>query len=398
MKERFEERRLSGNIKLTLSSERKLPGTNERSKMWSIDKPTLCREIVAIVTRYARQGYTLTLRQLYYQLVAGDIIPNDDVVYKKLSGVLGDLRYCGLIDWNAIEDRGRVPYLPYWAASVPDALNDIAASFRLDRQQGQPKMVEVWTEKDAVSGILKRITTKYHIRLVVNKGYSSDSAMYSAYERFLKSINGGQKVVILYFGDHDPSGLDMIRDIRERILFFLAAGDRFILNKYDFEQTMAGVVIRDLVNDGLLDPLVADRYMKSRLDGTDCKDDDADKMVIAWRMKYISEKFFEVVPVGLTMEQIDEYNPPPNPAKITDPRAKDYISEYGGVSWEVDALPPDVMTGILDTAITDNIDMEIFDAVVVRENAGIKHIKQFAASYDPDQMQDDETDETDDDE
>lgn len=384
MKEKFEERRLSGKIKLTLSSERKLPGTNERSKDWSIEKPVLCREIVGIVTKYARQNYTLTLRQLYYQLVAGDVIPNDDVVYKKLSGVLGDLRYCGLIDWNAIEDRGRVPYLPYWAESVPDALNDIARSFRLDRQQGQPKMIEIWTEKDAVSGILKRTTVQYHIRLVVNKGYSSDSAMYSAYERFLTAINGGQKVVILYFGDHDPSGLDMIRDIRERILFFLAAGERMTINEYDFRVALEDVTLDDLVDQGYLDDSVVQKFYECNRSDKELNDDDLDRITIAWRMKYIAEKFFEVVPIGLTMEQIDEYNPPPNPAKITDPRAKDYIASYGGVSWEVDALPPDVMSQILDDAILENMDSDIFEAVVVREKRGIAHIKQFANSYKPD--------------
>lgn len=381
MKEKFEERRLSGNIRLTLSSERKLPGTDERSKVWSIEKPVLCKNIVSIVNRYANQGYTLTLRQLYYQLVAGDVIPNDDVVYKKLSGVLGDLRYCGLIDWDAIEDRGRVPYLPYWAQSVPDALNDIARSFRLDRQKGQPKNVEIWTEKDAVSGILRRVTVQYHIRLVVNKGYSSDSAMYSAYQRFFEAINAGQKVVILYFGDHDPSGLDMVRDIRQRILFFLAAGDRIKIDHDKFEREMRQFTFFDLIQSGFLDEKTADRFHESRQKGNEVSDEDADKIVVACRMLYISENFFQVIPVGLTMEQIEQYNPPPNPAKITDPRAKDYISEHGGVSWEVDALPPDIMTDILDEAILANLDIDIFNEVVEKEKRGIEHIKKFATSY-----------------
>ncbi len=398
MKEKFEDRRLAGTIKLTLSSERKLPGTDERSKSWSIQKPVLCREIVRIVTRYANQGYTLTLRQLYYQLVAGDIIPNDDVVYKKLSGVLGDLRYSGLIDWDAIEDRGRVPYLPYWAASVPDALNDIARSFRLDRQKGQPKAIEIWTEKDAVSGILRRITVQYHVRLVVNKGYSSDSAMYNAYERFLTAINAGQKVVVLYFGDHDPSGLDMVRDIKQRILFFLGSGDRVQYDRRDYEDKLRDIDIEDLVEEGFLERSVIEKYYKCYEAGTDLDDDSCDKITTAWRMKYLSENWFEVVPIGLTMDQIEEYNPPPNPAKITDPRAKDYIAEYGGVSWEVDALPPDVMTRILDDAILENMDVVIFNAVVAQEKRGIAHIKQFANSYKPDADVDTEADTNEDDE
>ena len=76
---------------------------------------------------------------------------------------------------------------------------------------------------------------------------------------------------------------------------------------------------------------------------------------------------FEIVPVGLTMEQIKQYNPPHNPAKITDPRAKGYIKKYGAISWEVDALRPEVMIEIVKGAIEDNIDMEEYRSMLNKE-------------------------------
>jgi len=368
MKEKFEDRRLTGNIKLTLSNGEK----------WEISKGDLCWSINSIVNRYRNQGYTLTLRQLYYQLVASDVIRNDDVVYKKLSGVLDDLRYSGMIDWSAIEDRGRVPYLPYSADNIPDAMGDIIAAYRLNRMQGQPTYTEVWTEKDAISGILKEVTSEFHVQLVVNKGYSSSSAMHSAYTRFAGKINDGQKVQILYFGDHDPSGLDMVRDVRDRILFFLAEGSQMDMTddmqaKFNHYVGHTDVDFFDLANMGW----VSEYDVMKRFDS----DDSSDKCATARFMYFINENYFEVVPIGLTMDQIKEFNPPPNPAKISDPRAKWYIEQHGPVSWEVDALRPDVMTGIVRSSILATLDQEMFDKVIERENIDRLKMKEFAKSF-----------------
>lgn len=169
-----------------------------------------------ILEEYALDNYILTLRQLYYQLVSRDVIPNSQKEYAKLSILLTKGRMAGIVDWKAIEDRGRLPRLPYYATDVPDALNDIYRQYRRNRQEGQPYYIEVWIEKDALSNIFSRTTEKYHIRLMVNKGYSSSSAMYEAAERF-KEHGGEEGSVLIYFGDHDPSGKDMVRDITDRL-------------------------------------------------------------------------------------------------------------------------------------------------------------------------------------
>lgn len=381
MKEFFQHRKLTGAITLTLSNKRK----------WSADKMTVCQHITQTVAAYARQGYRLTLRQLYYQLVAADHIPNDDVVYKKLSGILDDLRYSGNVDWDAIEDRGRVPYLPYWASGPADAMDDIIRQYRLDRCEDQDNLIEVWTEKDAISGILKRVTSEFHVRLVVNKGYSSSSAMHGAYRRFAAAINNGKRVKLLYFGDHDPSGLDMIRDIRERLLFFLAEGKELVWDREDADgvEQMSwsdwwddeGTDLNDLVEEGYLK---ADAYnrMERALDlGEDITEDDESARDLAIKMKYLSENWFDVIPIGLTREQIDEFNPPPNPAKITDPRAKDYVAEHGPISWEVDALRPDVMDQIVRLNIIEHLDTDKWDAKRATEAEHVAKMRAFAATF-----------------
>lgn len=179
-------------------------------------------QINEIIERYAAQGYRLTLRQLYYQLVSQALIPNKTAEYAKLSRLLVNGRMAGEVDWDSIEDRLRVPKIPYWATGITSAINDTIDQYRLNRMEGQDSYIEVWVEKDALSNVLYRVTSEYHIKLMINRGYSSCTAMHDAYERF--DYHADAMPYILYLGDHDPSGLDMVRDIRDRLEGFGVAG------------------------------------------------------------------------------------------------------------------------------------------------------------------------------
>lgn len=286
-----------------------------------------------IIEEYSAQGYTLTLRQLYYQLVTKNIIDNNTKEYGKLSNLLKKGRMAGIIDWDAIEDRQRVPKIPYSADNIPDALDDLLNQYRLDRMHNQDVLIEVWSEKDALSGILYEITSKYHVRLVINRGYGSITAIYDAYKRFRKAIINEKPVYVLYFGDHDPSGLDMVRDIRERLLNLLTFGiTRDKIN--DFKKVANNEDLRDMINSHIV-------WVKS---------------------------LFEVHHIGLTYDQVLEYEPPPNPAKENDPRSRWYKENYGNSSWEVDALRPDILNSLLTEAIEDKISMIKFGEVLEQEN------------------------------
>lgn len=179
----------------------------------------LLYRLIRITEDYKNQGYKLTLRQLYYQLVAADIIPNQESSYKKIGAMLAEARMCGQVDWDIIEDRIRIPKMHSEFSGIPELIEAAIHSYRLNRWEGQPEYIEVWVEKDALAGILQPITNEYHIHLMVNKGYSSVSAMHDAAERIMAQQDEKQ-CTILYFGDHDPSGEDMVRDINDRLAEF----------------------------------------------------------------------------------------------------------------------------------------------------------------------------------
>jgi len=178
-----------------------------------------------ILEEYAEEGYKLTLRQIYYQLVARDIVENEAREYKRVMKTLEMGRYNGLIDWDMIEDRTRVPHLGYYVTSIQDALEDTVRYFKYDRQEGQTYHMEIWTEKDAVSNILAKVSSFYHIKLLVNRGYTSSSAIYKSFREILAESIAGRPTKILYVGDHDPSGLDMLKDIERRLTEFGLTSD-----------------------------------------------------------------------------------------------------------------------------------------------------------------------------
>lgn len=270
----------------------------------------LLNKINDIIENFSNQGYTLTLRQLYYQLVAMDVIPNKVSEYGKISRILNKARLGGIVDWDAIEDRLRVPYLPYSADSLSDALGDLQTQFRFDRLKPQKVYIELWCEKDAISSILKRAVSKYHVRVVVNRGYASVTSLYDATNRFKRSGKEQEQINILYLGDHDPSGLDMVRDIKNRLGIF----------GYD------GIAVKH---------------------------------------------------IALTTKQIEKYKPPPNPAKLTDPRANNYIEIFGNTSWEVDALTPTVFDALIKNEIEKLIDIEILEGVIKKENKAKDKIQKL---------------------
>jgi hypothetical protein len=287
----------------------------------------------------------LTARQLYYQFVARGLIENTPRSYQNLTILITDARYAGLIDWDAIEDRGREPALPLEFRDLDHRVESALANYRLPRWADQPAYAELWVEKQALAGVLAPLAREFHVPLMVNKGYSSASAMHESAMRMREAqgltgewytdwservdndpdladaaenapelhkrlqrayvdefIANTKPVTVFYLGDHDPSGEDMVRDITERL-------------------------------------------------------------------KEFGVKRLTVEKLALTMAQIRRFNPPPNPAKLSDSRAKAYIAKYGQQSWEVDALPPRELQRIIRGALASVIDVDKMNAVKAREEA-----------------------------
>ncbi len=181
-----------------------------------------------IIEEYEAQGFSLTLRQLYYQLVSRDLLSNKQTEYKRLGSIVNDARMAGMIDWLAIEDRTRnLQALPSWG-NPSHIIKDAVRQYRVDKWEFQPTRVEVWIEKDALTGVIAPICQEWRVPYFSCRGYTSASEMWRAAERSLEYKDLIQAFHVLHLGDHDPSGIDMTRDIRDR-LWLLSGGN------YDIE-------------------------------------------------------------------------------------------------------------------------------------------------------------------
>ncbi|WP_243643876.1 hypothetical protein [Paenibacillus pinisoli] len=182
------------------------------------DSLALILRINDIIKQYQSKGYSLTLRQIYYQLVAKDIIPNTERSYKNVGNLISDARMAGLISWEAIEDRTRnLRKNSHWS-SPSSIINSAAYSFAYDKWADQDYYVEVWVEKDALVGVVGQICQRLDVPYFSCRGYVSQTEMWVASQRLISKVeNGNQQPVILHLGDHDPSGKDMSRDIEDRL-------------------------------------------------------------------------------------------------------------------------------------------------------------------------------------
>lgn len=294
-----------------------------------------------IIEAYARQGYKLTLRQLYYQFVAHDLFSDDrrwvwtgtkwkrdpngtknaEPNYTYLGGLISDARIAGLVDWAAIEDRTRNLQALGSFDSPADFMRYTHYWYRLDHWQDQPYRIEAWVEKEALVGVLARICAQYHVPYFACKGYVSQSEMYDAAQRFKGYIEGDQQVLLLHLGDHDPSGIDMTRDITDRLEMFFGSA--------------------------------ADLYLDQ----------------------------FTIKRIALNYDQVRAYNPPPNPAKNTDTRFGEYANQFGLESWELDALEPSVIAGLIEAEVLAVRDEERYNEVLELEAEQLQLIRSLGSRW-----------------
>ena len=285
-----------------------------------------------IIAEYKEQNLDLTLRQLYYQFVSLDLLPNTQQSYDRLGKIISDARLAGLIDWNAIVDRTRnLSSLGHWE-SPQDIIDSSAWSFRMDKWMGQAYRLEVWIEKEALVGVVSSICNQLDVPFFACRGYVSQSEQWNAGRRFQKHLavehevydkelkkyvweeKDPQTPVVVHLGDHDPSGMDMTRDNWERLSMF-------------------------------------------------------------------SREDIKVRRIALNMDQIREYKPPPNPAKLTDSRAQGYISQYGYDSWELDALKPTVLRDLISNTVREYRDEEKYNEVVAKEREHKADLELLSREY-----------------
>lgn len=262
------------------------------------------------------KGYRLTVRQMFYQLVARDLIKNDDRNYKRIADVINDGRLAGVLPWDGFEDRGRS--LKGWEtfAGPGPALADRVVEYKMDLWRTQPYRPEVWVEKQALEGVIGEICSELRVDFYSTKGYNSQSEQWKAGRRMARRIQAGQTPIVFHLGDHDPSGIDMTRDNRERLSLF------------------AGVPIT-VVRLGL-------------------------------NMSQIEQ--YAPPPNYVKVNAYGEY---------ADSRAKAYVDEFGTEeSWELDALSPRVIHDMIRENVLRLRDEELWDEALEQETNDIRHMQE----------------------
>ena len=279
----------------------------------------------SVIRDYQRQGYTLTVRQLYYQLVARDVIENTLQSYKRIAGLINDAKLAGDIDWDAIEDRTREFIVGNHWEKGSDITSACASQFKMDMWANQEYRVFVIIEKEALVGVLSGLCRRWDVPILAARGYPSGTVLREfAEQHIIPADQNDQMSVILHLGDHDPSGIDMTRDLQDRINLFCGYG----------------------------------------ADGES-----------------------GVMRIALTRDQIDEVNPPENPAKSTDSRFAAYRKIHGTSSWELDALNPEYLNRLVETHIKAAVDHDAWDdrqaeVDTIKEQLNARHREQLRVEND----------------
>lgn len=257
-----------------------------------------------IIDDYVAQGFRLTVRQLYYQLVSKAVIQNTEQSYSKVCEVVNRAKLGGLMDWDAIQDRTREFTRQTRWDSPAHILRAASDGYHHDMWEGQPERVFAIVEKEALLGILEGACRDYDVPVLAARGYPSGTVLREFYKSDIQPAQqDGQDIIILHLGDHDPSGIDMSRDLEDRLDVF--------------SEEVALITLER---------------------------------------------------IALNMSQIKAQKPPPNPAKVTDSRFAGYEVAYGKQSWELDALSPTFIDGL----VRSNIDAHILDKSVWQGRQDLK--------------------------
>lgn len=251
----------------------------------------------------------LNIRQLYYRLAAAGRIPNRRRAYNATVQQLVTMREKKELDWNRIVDVTRATKggdsgfdsPKEWFNAHLRYLQE--GKYFREKWDGQPEYVEVWVEKDALLPLVESVTKEYNVTACSTHGTESMTHLLKSMLRLNRYQN--KKCTILHFADHDPTGVDMSRDIVERSKKYEGLG--------------------------------------------------------------LGKKNFTLERCGLTRGQVKKHSLLPNPTKSKDPRTPAYVSKYGTECWELDALPPNVFKNIIRESIEKHINQKIWTKNAIRQ-------------------------------
>ena len=185
-----------------------------------IDHIKLC------IYQLCREMQPMTVRQLFYQLTTLGVINKTEAEYKQtVCRLTANMRFAGELPWHWLADNTRWIRKPMTYGGLDDCLEQAQRAYRrsLWDPNTNDQYVEVWLEKDALSGVLYEVTREYDVPLMVTRGYPSLSYLHSAAATIQQELEErwGGEATIYYFGDFDPSGLDISRNTEKRLQEFV---------------------------------------------------------------------------------------------------------------------------------------------------------------------------------
>jgi hypothetical protein len=239
-----------------------------------------------VIREILEQDHPQTVRQVFYALTVRGVIDKAEIEYQRtVVRLLGEMREAGDIPFAWITDNTRLMRKPATFTGLESCLRSTAKFYRRNLWASMPVYVEVWVEKDALSGVLFEETEVYDVPLMTARGYSSLSFLHSAARSIEET---GKPAYVYHFGDLDPSGVDAARDIEAKLRRYAPGAE------IHFERP------------------------------------------------------------AVTREQVDQWNLPTRPTKMTDTRAKKFV----GTSVELDAIPAARLRELVRGCIERHIDQE----------------------------------------
>jgi len=246
----------------------------------------------------------MTVRQVFYQATVHNLVEKSEAGYTKVQTDLVQMRRSGVLRYDWLADNTRWMRRPDTFDSIEQALQDTAKFYRKSLWNDADCYVEIWLEKDALSGVVYPVTEMYDVPLMVARGYASLSFLHSAAE-YINELE--VPIYIYHFGDFDPSGVDAAKKI--------------------------GQTLRELAPD--------------------------------------AEIHFNQVAV--TPEQIQYWNLPTRPTKMSDSRSKN----FGNISVELDAIKPAHLRSLVRLFIEKHLPKRQFEILKVAEASEREIIKSL---------------------
>jgi hypothetical protein len=261
-----------------------------------------------------------TVRHLFYKAEGQGLGPKSEKFYQEVSRVLTQLRWEKRVAWDDIVDGSRTVTRPRTYASAEEGLRAFARAYRKDIWGQQDAFVQVWTEKDAIAGILLEETWPAGVSLYTARGQAPPGYVRQAAQELVAPLEIGKTVQVLHFGDFDQAGENIGANIERKLR-------------------------RHLVDLGV-------------------SEDDLGT-------------FFEFRTLAVTADQIEEYDLPLRP-----PKAGDTREAYADGCVEVDALPSEVLRELCRVAIFRDVDRTAWDdeeAQQEREREGMEILPRALA-------------------